>query len=84
MITERATRMALRRHLPLVRRKFALWKFTLPSEGSYHLFAGVDRADLLRGSNGELVALQSSANAMRRSILFSPNGNSYVLSAIIV
>jgi hypothetical protein len=53
-----ATRMTLRRHLPVVRRRFALSTFTLPSEGSYHLLAGVDRADLLRGSNGELIALQ--------------------------
>ena len=42
----------------MVRRKFALSTFTLPSEGSHHLLAGVDRADLLRRSNGELVALQ--------------------------
>ncbi len=42
----------------MVTRRFALSTFTLPSEGSYHLFAGVDRADLLRGSNGKLVALQ--------------------------
>jgi len=48
----------LRRHLPVVRRRFALSTFTLPSEGSYHLFAGVDRADLLRRSKRELVALQ--------------------------
>jgi hypothetical protein len=52
------TRLTLRRHLPVIRRRFALSTFTLPSEGSDHLFAGVDRADLLRGSNGELVALQ--------------------------
>jgi hypothetical protein len=50
--------LTLRRHLPVVRRRFALSTFTLPSEGSYHLLAGVDRADLLRGSNGELIALQ--------------------------
>src|SRR5712671_7277734 len=36
----------------------ALLALALPSEGSYHSLAGIDRAGLFSRSNGQLVALQ--------------------------
>ena len=41
--------------------------FTFPGQGSYHLLAGVDRARLFGGSNGELVSLKFEEPNLRRA-----------------